>query len=35
MSLFECPGTTIFQVIMKLQLKVRVSMALDGLDVIV
>ena len=31
--MFECLGNTTFQVIMNLQLKVRVSMALGGLDV--
>ena len=35
MSLFECPETTALHVTMNLQLKIRVSMALEGLDVIV
>ena len=35
MSLFEGPGTTTLQIIMNLQLKIRVSIALRILDVIV
>ena len=31
--LFECPGTTTFHGTTNLQLKVRVSLALEGLDI--
>ena len=34
MALFECLGTTTFQVGVDLQLKLRVSMALENLDAI-
>ena len=33
--MFECPETSTFHVITNLRLTVRVSMALEGLDVIV
>ena len=33
MSMFESPGTTTFHGTMNLQLKVRVSVALEGLDI--